>query len=130
ARARRAATAARGAPSQRPLEAPVEELTHERVFGARGFVGGAFEDDAPAVHHADAVRDGAHAAHVARDGDDGRAGLALLLAHEVVDLLARDRVETCSRLIVEDDWRPRHRGARDADALLLAPRERHRHALL
>src|SRR5690606_17594124 len=109
--------------SQRALRLSVDELVDRRVGGGLRLGDGALEEHLAAVEHPDAVRDGERARHVARDDDDGGLLCALLVADEVVDLLAGHGIEARGRLVVEDDRRSGDGGAGDAHALLLAARE-------
>ena len=60
---------------------------------------------------------------VVRDEDEGGAGLGIEVEEKFDDAMARLGVEIAGRFVREQDLRAIDEGARDSDALLLAPRE-------
>ena len=92
-----------------------------RVGEQLGLVGDL--DDAPEIHHGDAVADMGDDREIMRDEQIGEAVLALQVDQQI-DHLGLDRdVERRDRLVAHDQARPERQRARDADALPLAAGE-------
>ena len=93
------------------------------VYGCLGFaddlLGVADLDDAPEVHHGDAVADDPGEREVVGDEDVGDAELLLLLDHQLEDVVADRDVEARHRLVGDDHVGLEHGRAGDADALPL-----------
>src|SRR3954463_10001294 len=80
-------------------------------------------DDAPQIHHSDAVTDMGNDGEIVRDEQIGEAVLALQVDQQI-DYLGLDRdIERRYRLPAYDQARPERQRARDADALALAAGE-------
>jgi hypothetical protein len=61
-----------------------------------------FLDDAPRVHHADAVRESSDDGKIVRDPDQRGAGLAGELLHLEQNLSLDRHIERCRRLVGDD----------------------------
>ena len=80
-------------------------------------------DDAPEVHHGDAVADHPRQREIVGDEDVGDAELLLLLHHQLEDVVADGDVEGGDGLVGDDHVGVEHGGAGDADALPLPAAE-------
>ena len=87
-------------------------------------------DDAPEVHHRDAVGDVAHHRQVVGDEDVGELELLLELLQQVDDLRLHRDVERRHRLVADDDLGVERQCPRHADALALPAGELVRVAVL
>ena len=85
----------------------------------------AFEDDARGflAHDEDAVRQVHRLAQVVGDQDGAEPMLQPERLHDAPQLLARERVEGCERLVQHHELRLMHQGATETGALLHAARE-------
>ena len=79
-------------------------------------------DDAPEVHHRDAIGDVPREPEVVGDDEDRDAGLVDEPAHQLQDLAAHRRVEARHRLVGDEQARLEHHRARDHDTLPLPAR--------
>ena len=80
-------------------------------------------DDAPAVHHGDAIGDDLDQREVVGDEEVGEIALLLQVAHEVEHLRPHRHVERGDRLVGHDEVGLEGERAGDGDALELATRE-------
>ena len=80
-------------------------------------------DDAPAVHHRDALADLAHQPQVVRDEEVREAQPLLQIEQQIHDLRLHRDVERRDRLVADDERRLERERAREADALPLAAAE-------
>ncbi len=90
----------------------------------RAIAGRTVRDDCAAAHHHDAVREQHGFHHVVSDHHGGEPHRVVKVAHLRAERIARDRIERAERLVHQQDRGLRGERARDADALLLAHRER------
>src|SRR5207244_916780 len=79
--------------------------------------------DAPAIEDDDALSHAHGLGQIVRDEDDRGVALLADRGEGVLQLAAHDRIERAERLVAEEDAGPRHDGAGNADALLLAAGE-------
>ena len=120
-------------PLAQPLQGPRRRaLLHQRADEALGggvlrggedVVGVAELDDAPCLHHRDAVGQRAHHLHLVGDQHDGQPELLVDPAQQRQDLAGGLRVQRAGRLVGEQDARAGGQCAGDAHALLLPARE-------
>ena len=89
----------------------------------------AFLDDAAGVDHSDPVGDRADHLHLVGDQQDGQAEPAVDVLEQRQDGAGGFRIERRGRLVREQQRRSRRQRAGDADALLLAARQRRRDRL-
>ena len=94
------------------VERPAEELLRGRQL-----------DDLAEVHHRDSVGDVADDGEVVGDEEVRQVEVLLQLDEEVQHLRLDRDVERRHRLVGDDELRPEHEGAREADALPLAAAE-------
>jgi len=93
------------------------------LWRAEQAVTGAGLDDAPALHHRDAVRDMAHHGQIMRDEQGGEPARALQVEDQAEHLRPHRPVERGNRLVPEDQCRIERQRPGDADTLALATGE-------
>src|SRR3989338_1699964 len=94
------------------MERIVEDLLRPRQF-----------DDFPPVHHRNLTADSFDNLEVVRNKKIGQVEFALQLTQEIDDLLLDDDVQRRHRLIQNQQFRIKHQGAGDGDALALPAAE-------
>ena len=78
------------------------------------------------IHDEQAVSDLRNILHGVRDDEDGRAGLRVVIADKLEDLIAACRIEAGGRLVENEHIRTHGDHARDGNAALLTAGERER----
>src|SRR5205823_2341957 len=80
-------------------------------------------DDAAEIHHADPVRHVPHYREIVADEEVGEAELVLQVAHQIENLRLHRDVERRGRLVADDEFGFRGKGARNRDPLPLTAGE-------
>ena len=109
--------------------AAADEFGHERARRRTVHLGRRSRlDDAPFVHHRDAIAHAQRFGLIVRDVDHRDSEPPLQRAQLQAHLLAQTRVEVRERLVEQEQARPAHQRARERQTLLLAARELRRQA--
>ncbi len=77
-------------------------------------------DDAPEIHHGDAVAEMPHDRQIMRDEQIGQAQAVAQILEQVHDLRLDRHVERGHRLVADDEFRLERQRTRDPDPLALA----------